>query len=317
MTGKTGAARIALATGCPGDPGRAVGGPRHPGAVRQAAPTCSRARPIYVTAGDPVDLDDLRAKPLTPEVLREATDRIMDDVTALLEEHPRRAGPRRAVRPARRPASRDRQPARASKPGTGDVHEQGRGVRRRLVGYGVLASCSPTPATTSRCGRGARSSARRSTSKRENTDYLPGHRAARRVSATHDPEQALAGAEVVVLRGAVADVARQNLERVGRHHPARRRAGVPDEGRRARHPQADERGDRRGRRRRPRTRIGVVSGPNLAKEIASREPAASVVACADEEVAERLRALVPLARRSGPTPAPTWSAASSAAPTRT
>jgi glycerol-3-phosphate dehydrogenase (NAD(P)+) len=38
-------------------------------------------------------------------------------------------------------------------------------------------------------------------------------------------------------------------------------------------------------------RIGVVSGPNLAKEIASREPAASVVACADEENVKRLRAL--------------------------
>jgi glycerol-3-phosphate dehydrogenase (NAD(P)+) len=38
-------------------------------------------------------------------------------------------------------------------------------------------------------------------------------------------------------------------------------------------------------------RVGVVSGPNLAKEIASREPAASVVACSDEENVKRLRAL--------------------------
>ena len=38
-------------------------------------------------------------------------------------------------------------------------------------------------------------------------------------------------------------------------------------------------------------RIGVVSGPNLAKEIASREPAASVVACVDEDNVTRLRAL--------------------------
>jgi glycerol-3-phosphate dehydrogenase (NAD(P)+) len=38
-------------------------------------------------------------------------------------------------------------------------------------------------------------------------------------------------------------------------------------------------------------RIGVVSGPNLAPEIARREPAASVVACADEDVAHRLQAL--------------------------
>ena len=36
-------------------------------------------------------------------------------------------------------------------------------------------------------------------------------------------------------------------------------------------------------------RIAVVSGPNLAKEIALRQPAASVVACADEAVAEKLQ----------------------------
>ena len=36
-------------------------------------------------------------------------------------------------------------------------------------------------------------------------------------------------------------------------------------------------------------RIAVISGPNLAKEIARREPAASVVACADEEVAKMLQ----------------------------
>jgi glycerol-3-phosphate dehydrogenase (NAD(P)+) len=39
-------------------------------------------------------------------------------------------------------------------------------------------------------------------------------------------------------------------------------------------------------------RIAVISGPNLAKEISRREPAASVVACADESVAERVRDLV-------------------------
>jgi len=38
-------------------------------------------------------------------------------------------------------------------------------------------------------------------------------------------------------------------------------------------------------------RIAVVSGPNLAPEIARREPAASVVACEDEDVARRLQAL--------------------------
>ena len=37
-------------------------------------------------------------------------------------------------------------------------------------------------------------------------------------------------------------------------------------------------------------RIAVVSGPNLAPEIIRRQPAASVVACRDEEVAQRLQA---------------------------
>jgi glycerol-3-phosphate dehydrogenase (NAD(P)+) len=51
-------------------------------------------------------------------------------------------------------------------------------------------------------------------------------------------------------------------------------------------------------------RIAVVSGPNLAKEIARREPAAAVVACEDEEVAKRLRDLCH-SPPSVPTPAPT------------
>ena len=39
----------------------------------------------------------------------------------------------------------------------------------------------------------------------------------------------------------------------------------------------------------PDERVAVVSGPNLAKEIAIHQPAASVVACVDESVAERLQ----------------------------
>ncbi|MFJ3728040.1 MULTISPECIES: NAD(P)H-dependent glycerol-3-phosphate dehydrogenase [unclassified Streptomyces] len=40
----------------------------------------------------------------------------------------------------------------------------------------------------------------------------------------------------------------------------------------------------------PAERIAVVTGPNLAAEIAARQPAASVVACVDETVAQRLQA---------------------------
>src|SRR5437763_7124600 len=39
----------------------------------------------------------------------------------------------------------------------------------------------------------------------------------------------------------------------------------------------------------PTERVAVVSGPNLAREIAVRQPAATVVACTDLEVAGRLQ----------------------------
>ncbi|MCX2181629.1 MULTISPECIES: NAD(P)H-dependent glycerol-3-phosphate dehydrogenase [unclassified Streptomyces] len=39
----------------------------------------------------------------------------------------------------------------------------------------------------------------------------------------------------------------------------------------------------------PAERVAVLTGPNLAKEIAARQPAAAVVACADESVAQRLQ----------------------------
>ncbi|MFF7179023.1 NAD(P)H-dependent glycerol-3-phosphate dehydrogenase [Streptomyces sp. NPDC008121] len=39
----------------------------------------------------------------------------------------------------------------------------------------------------------------------------------------------------------------------------------------------------------PVERVAVLTGPNLAREIAARQPAAAVVACADESVAQRLQ----------------------------
>ena len=85
MRGKTGAARIALAAGVPVIPVAQWG------AHEILAPYAKRPRlfprkTISMTAGPPVELDDLRQTPLTPAVLTEATDRIMDDITRLLEE---------------------------------------------------------------------------------------------------------------------------------------------------------------------------------------------------------------------------------------
>lgn len=126
--------------------------------------------------------------------------------------------------------------------------------------------------------------------RRENSEYLPGIELPPAIQATHDVEKAMHDADVVVLAtpsqslranltewapyvepGAVfvslmKGVELGTLERMSQVIAEITGAG-PD-------------------------RIAVVSGPNLAKEIARREPAASVVACADEEVAKRLQARV-------------------------
>jgi glycerol-3-phosphate dehydrogenase (NAD(P)+) len=125
--------------------------------------------------------------------------------------------------------------------------------------------------------------------KRENTDYLPGIELDRRISATHDPELALAGAETVVL-AVPSQTLRQNLTEWAPYIPEstvlvslmkgvelgtlKRMSEVIGEVTDA-----------------SPNRIAVLSGPNLAKPIAAREPAASVVACVDEEVAQRIQAL--------------------------
>lgn len=85
MRGKTGAARIALATGCPVIPVGQWG-------VQDLLPAYSlhpHPFPRKTTAykvGDAVDLDDLRGRPVTAAVLHEATDRIMAAITQLVED---------------------------------------------------------------------------------------------------------------------------------------------------------------------------------------------------------------------------------------
>lgn len=85
MTGKSGAARIALETGCPVIP---VG---QWGAQAVLAPYGKRPHlfprsTITMKVGDPVDLGDLAAQDHTVAVVNAATDRIMDAITALVEE---------------------------------------------------------------------------------------------------------------------------------------------------------------------------------------------------------------------------------------
>jgi len=123
--------------------------------------------------------------------------------------------------------------------------------------------------------------------KRENTDYLPGIELPPSIRATHDHERALADAATVVL-AVPSQTLRQNLAEWVDFIP--RDAVLV----------SLMKGVELGTVKRMSEviaevagagpeRIAVVSGPNLAKEIAYREPAASVIACADEEVAKRLQ----------------------------
>lgn len=114
MVGKTGAARVALATGCPVIP-VAQWGPQQMLPPYSRRPRLLRRTRVQVTAGPPVDLDDLRGLPITPEVLRRATERILARITTMLAElrgepapaqlfDPRAEGIARIGRP--RPAAR-------------------------------------------------------------------------------------------------------------------------------------------------------------------------------------------------------------------
>jgi 1-acyl-sn-glycerol-3-phosphate acyltransferase len=125
MTGKTGAARIALTTDVPVIP-VAQWGPQDILPPYAKRPRLFPRRRITVKAGDPVDLTDLRGQKLTPAVLRQATDRIMDAITRQLEDirgeqapavrfDPRTAGVRQIGNP-NAPDSRRRRPRTGERP---------------------------------------------------------------------------------------------------------------------------------------------------------------------------------------------------------
>jgi glycerol-3-phosphate dehydrogenase (NAD(P)+) len=125
--------------------------------------------------------------------------------------------------------------------------------------------------------------------RRENSDYLPGVELPRSIAATHEPDEALTGADFVVL-AVPSQTLRQNLSGWATLVPSDAvlvslMKGV-ELGSLKRMSEVIAEVTGAGPER-----IGVLSGPNLAKEIARREPAASVVACEDEDVAARLRDL--------------------------
>lgn len=119
MRAKTGAARIALTTGCPVIPVGQWGAQRVLPAYSYK-PHLRQRHTIGYRVGDPVDLDDLRAQvgegSPSAALLAEATDRIMDAITALVAElrgetapatrfDPRAAGVNQVGRPTATPQS--------------------------------------------------------------------------------------------------------------------------------------------------------------------------------------------------------------------
>jgi 1-acyl-sn-glycerol-3-phosphate acyltransferase len=84
MTGKTGAARIALETGAPLIPIAQWGAQEVIGPYRKEFRILPR-KTMHVTAGPAVDIDDLRGLPIDARVLRTATDRLIAAITAQVE----------------------------------------------------------------------------------------------------------------------------------------------------------------------------------------------------------------------------------------
>jgi glycerol-3-phosphate dehydrogenase (NAD(P)+) len=126
-------------------------------------------------------------------------------------------------------------------------------------------------------------------SRHENPDYLPGLRLPDAITATHDPAAAANGAEAIVL-AVPSQSLRDNLKDWAGVLPS----AVPlvslmkgvEVGTTKRMSEVIAELTGAGPER-----IAVVSGPNLAREIAEGQPAAAVVACTDEGTAERLQKL--------------------------
>jgi 1-acyl-sn-glycerol-3-phosphate acyltransferase len=99
MVAKTGVARLALATGAPVIP-VAHWGAQQVLPYGSFRPRVLPRRKVRVLAGPPVDLSAFEGQPLTPQVLREATDKVMADVTALLGKLRGEIPPARPYHPA-------------------------------------------------------------------------------------------------------------------------------------------------------------------------------------------------------------------------
>lgn len=121
----------------------------------------------------------------------------------------------------------------------------------------------------------------------ENPDYLPDLPLPETIQATTDPAQALAGASIVIF-GVPSQTLRANLEKWAPLLPNDATVvsiskGVEKE---TLNLMSEVIADAAGVEE---ERIAVLSGPNLAKEVAQEQPAATVIACTDVARAEEVQ----------------------------
>jgi glycerol-3-phosphate dehydrogenase (NAD(P)+) len=123
----------------------------------------------------------------------------------------------------------------------------------------------------------------------ENPDYLPGIELPPALQATHDLEKVVSEATVVVMAvpsHAFRKIFSEVAPLLGSEPSlvVSLTKGIEQDSLKRMSEVMIEEGDLDPRR------AAALSGPNLAREVASRQPSATVVACADEDVAQTLQA---------------------------
>ena len=122
----------------------------------------------------------------------------------------------------------------------------------------------------------------------QNPDYLPAVELPAALAATPDLETAVRSASIVVM-AVPSHAFRQIFRQVADVLPAEvpivsLTKGIEQDSLKRMTEVMREEADL------PPSRVAVLSGPNLAKEVAMHQPSATVVACPDEDVATRLQA---------------------------
>ncbi|MDT0269371.1 lysophospholipid acyltransferase family protein [Streptomyces sp. DSM 44915] len=116
MEGKTGAARVAMATRAPVIPIAQWGAHRAmPPYAKERRVRLLPRKTLVVAAGEPVDLTEFYDREPTAELLREVTDRIMDAITTLLAEIREEPPPAQRFVYRRPPVERPVQPSEPDK----------------------------------------------------------------------------------------------------------------------------------------------------------------------------------------------------------